>query len=224
MQQPVYIARKKLDPEEEQSKRDRLKNFTENFVFVNVLEKYWGMQIKDHLNNKEELTEEIVLSDCFCIGMKEKDLVVLCIVPQHRCAWDIILALYHLYFPKLYPTTEHVAKLLYSYVLGILKSMEIQNFDPETQLKYLQGMFDENVALEGGNFNWYLIDPYACTWSFSRSLVLLCQGLEGLETEEFVDKYSSLQKSDGNTLREKLNALNQQHKEIATKYKVLNKI
>ena len=229
-QEPVCIARKSVDPQHEQSKRQRLKNFTEEFVFEHVLEKYWGMQFRDHLQNKKDVDTQgnTLFSDCFSITFDGTELSVICVIPQNRCAWDIILACYHLYFPNQFPSTEHVAKALFNKLSGFdMNCKFILNFDETAQMKYLNGMFDENVPLEGGNFNWYLTDPLACVWAYMRSEMLISQKLSGTETEEQINRFSQIQRElepEKPILREKLDAQYAELKQLCKKYKVLNKI
>lgn len=232
MFQPLYIAKSRINYDDtEDDRRARLVAYTQEFVFKNVLENYWEKVFGTYVANPKEVNDQIPISDCFTLAMSKKDgepegIKVLCLVPQIRCVWDIILASYHLFFPKTFPTTEHVAMIIYKGI-KVLKQNDIENFCPQI-LRYLHGMCNKEVVLEGGNFNWYLTDPLACVWACVRSSALLRAGYSGLETEEEVDLRSEAEKEFNKEreiqrpiTREVLDRLYQENLEAAKKYKVL---
>jgi hypothetical protein len=206
------IAKKRISIKYEKRKRERLQKFTEEFVFKKVFnEEYWGKAFQNHVENPTDVDEHTPFSDFFSLGIGKSGITAICLVPQIRCAWDMLIALYHLYFPSKFPSTQYVAKLLHTHISSLFTELqEVENFDAEAQLKYLRGMFDDSVILEGGNFNWYLTDPLACAWAFSRSFILITQGKQGMETDEELEP----------KMVEKLKELYEQHKEAAITHKV----
>lgn len=172
----------------EDERRARLIKYTEEVTFKEVLEEYWSKVIKYYQEEKEDLDEKSPIGDCFNLcETNDRSIYFTCLVPQMRPCWDIVLALYHLYFPEIFPSTAHVAKVLYSSLVEVNPS-KIENFPYEPIMKYLMGMFDESVELEGGNFNWYLTDPVSCVWAYKRSFTLMLNGLTGMETDEEIDR------------------------------------
>lgn len=189
----------KISPETEPGLHRKMIDYTEKVVFPELLEHYWAVLFDKHRQPDYLFEISDPFHDCFKPVEKEGGGgTFTCLVPCLRSYWDIILALYHLYCPKLFPTTAHVAEALFNRLEEAKKydkdpGEHFENYDKHIH-SYLESLFKHNRPMEGGYHNWFLTNPGECVYQAQRALMLLTKGFKGNETDEFVLQIEEEQK------------------------------
>lgn len=180
-----------ISPETEPGLHKRMILYIEDVVFPELLEHYWSIIFEKHKDPKYSFEISDPFHDCFKpVEKDDKSGTFTCLIPCLRPYWDIILALYHLYCPKLFPTTAHVAEALYDKIEEARKykkdpTESFENYNSDIH-SYLKGLFKKDRPLNGGYHNWFLSDPGETVYQAQRALMLLTKNFAGNETDEFI--------------------------------------
>lgn len=170
-----------------QMRRMQFIRLLRDFVIPDLFEEYWKV-VFDSRNQNDEVTEISPFMDIFKPSMieieGEKKVVWLCAVPKTRHFWDIILAAYSLFWPRVFYSFRKVA----SSIINILVQEKVSlsgyiNFG-EDIFGYLQGIAFARKGLEGGNGNWFLQDPESTVCNIKRMIALTQTELDPLAEDK----------------------------------------
>jgi len=182
----------------------QIKDETERLKFYSLLkekvipqlfEGYFSkiFEFRDHEDN---WNERAALTDLF-VPFQEKKTgkkFLQCLVPGVRVHWDIILAAYHVFCPKVFPDTQKVALSIWNLLRDYpdLNPKDIKNYGEVNEfgdsihqflVKYSMG-----IELKGGNYNQFLTDPAGAVFTVKRLECLMTRGYEGDETDDEISE------------------------------------
>lgn len=184
-------------------RRERLINYAEKVVFPKVLDEYWNKCFQYHQQSAEP---KFILGDPFVDifkvcqlkepirrtndrGEKEiQEISYMCVIPAVRWYWDIILSLYHLYAPEVYPTFYHVCKDLYECLDKVKNVIPFESIDNYNEVihGYLKKNADIDQAkkFESNLYSFFITNPGKTVFEAMRVQVIIARTLNGDETDE----------------------------------------
>ena len=195
--------------EEENPKRNFLRRFLIEEV-NKLLESHWRQVIAWRTGTPKEIADiphdphegfipwdgkrERIWTDVFAVTSKKpkeekKKLHYLCLVPQHRVFWEIILAFYVLFFPETYPNEREVARSLLDFFVKMKYSPEgVVNFKPQ-HYKFLHQLRDGErklLYLENPIEIW--VSLFCVIWANANEKATQEEELWEKQIEELVEK------------------------------------
>lgn len=128
-----------------------------------------------------------VLDDMFKPGFSKKEqcLSVKCVVPNSRFHWDVIMAIYHISNPIIFPDMRYFALQLGDALTDCfrdLKEFAFDNYSEEIQRMLVN--FGRGVKMVQGNYNWFLHQPAILVYILNKIEFLEMNGIPGNYTDE----------------------------------------